>query len=457
MRVLICEDNRADFVLLSRRLSSIGISSDRIEHVETVAEAHEALARNAHDVAFVDYKLADGSGFDVLREATAIGWTAPIIMLTGMADPEIDRSAMLLGACDFLRKDELKPEWIERSIRYASERKRLEALTGETNLELLRHIRELAEAKAEIESMHKRVVSLAHYLAASDGGGRGDDQSAAQTALGIWRFDADGRTRSANKATLDLFELEDEADLASREIEALLPEDSRSRLKAELRRLRGKAAATVEVELIGQHSGGHRWVVMSLVAGPCSEAEVCYVATVVDVTTRRNVESANRYLARHDALTGLANRSAFNERLAHDTSVARRNGSLVALLCIDLDRFKDVNDSYGHPMGDALLKAVALRLHESARESDTVARLGGDEFAVIATNLREEKDALRIVEKLESLFDHPFAIGDKQLFCGASIGCSIFPTMTEDLEALFDQSDAALYREKRRRGGALRT
>lgn len=465
IRVLLCEDNRGDYVLLAQQLRLVGTPVFEIDWVRTLDDSFAALRRNAHDVALVDYRLIGGSGLDVLREAIAIGWPAPVIMLTSLHDPSIDLNAMKIGACDFLSKDDLRPSTLERSIRYGIEKKRAEAAATQTNRELLQYIVKLRDAKSEIELQNRRIVSLAHHLA-STGHADGDTDAATGGSrflaveaeeLGIWNFDVQGRTVDANSVTLALFELKNLGGLTALSFDVLLPEDSRRRLQDALNRLQPKAAITIEVELIGQVSGRHAWAVMSvLAAGSGTGQPVYYLATVVDVTMRRNAENATRYLARHDSLTGLANRAWFRERLDFATAIARRNKTLVGLLCVDLDGFKEVNDSLGHQAGDRLLKDIAERLCTIVRESDLVARLGGDEFGVAATNLHSYQDVTAVAHKVTAALETPFEIRERIVNCGASVGVAVFPTDSEDFEELFELADTAMYRRKRGRSRADR-
>jgi diguanylate cyclase (GGDEF)-like protein len=153
------------------------------------------------------------------------------------------------------------------------------------------------------------------------------------------------------------------------------------------------------------------------------------------------------HLARHDALTDLPNRVLFREKL-EEAIVRARRGPGLALLYLDLDQFKAVNDTLGHPIGDALLQAVAQRLLERTRETDTVARLGGDEFAIVQTPLDGPADATAFAQRLIELFDEPFEIAGHQLLIGTSIGIAFAPQDGMDSDHLLKCADLALYRAK---------
>jgi diguanylate cyclase (GGDEF)-like protein/PAS domain S-box-containing protein len=168
----------------------------------------------------------------------------------------------------------------------------------------------------------------------------------------------------------------------------------------------------------------------------------------IDISARKERESRIQHLADHDALTGLLNRRLLEDRLQQSINLARRNDSLVAVMLIDLDGFKAVNDQYGHLMGDYVLRTVAKRLKDCVRESDTVARLGGDEFVVLLSGQRSAEDSGVVAEKILGALTEPVAAGGRRFDIGASIGISIFPRDGASPESLLKHADAAMYRVK---------
>ena len=156
------------------------------------------------------------------------------------------------------------------------------------------------------------------------------------------------------------------------------------------------------------------------------------------------------HLANHDSLTGLPNRSLLNDRISQALTQTRRTGRQVAILFIDIDGFKYINDSFGHTVGDGLLKALAARMVEVIREGDTVARLGGDEFVIVLNGISSEEDASQISQKLLKALPLPLLIGDRSILITASIGISIFPRDGSDPENLLKNADVALYAAKQR-------
>ncbi len=173
------------------------------------------------------------------------------------------------------------------------------------------------------------------------------------------------------------------------------------------------------------------------------------LVSLVDITQIREAQQRIRHLATHDTLTGLLNRSALEDRLEHALAIARRNRSRVSVMFLDLDRFKNVNDTLGHQFGDMLLREVAARLQACAREADTVARLGGDEFVVMLEAL-DSLGTRRVAERILSAISAPFYIEGQELYLGVSIGIAVAPHDGDDPNTLLRKADAAMYLAKER-------
>ena len=181
-----------------------------------------------------------------------------------------------------------------------------------------------------------------------------------------------------------------------------------------------------------------------------------WVATHLDVTEQRRSEARITYMAQHDALTDLPNRVLLRERMEHALAVTRSGGPDLAVLMLDLDRFKEVNDTLGHPTGDTLLRAVAARLLGCARETTLIARLGGDEFAVIDYVTNPVVEATALAEKIRKALCDPFDLGDHQVIAGTSIGIAIAPRDGVDCDEILKSADLALYSAKGGGRGAFR-
>jgi diguanylate cyclase (GGDEF)-like protein/PAS domain S-box-containing protein len=167
-----------------------------------------------------------------------------------------------------------------------------------------------------------------------------------------------------------------------------------------------------------------------------------------DVTELKEAEETIRYHALHDTLTGLANRKALDEHFSVAQSLAMRHGHKVAIMFLDLDRFKTINDTLGHGIGDLVLKEVALRLRNSTRNIDIVARLGGDEFIILLNDIYSSKNVMRVADKIMESLAPVIRVGDQSLHITASIGIAMFPTDGQDVYTLLKNADTALYRAK---------
>lgn len=181
----------------------------------------------------------------------------------------------------------------------------------------------------------------------------------------------------------------------------------------------------------------------------------CLIAVIEDITEKKKAEAEIAYMAHHDPLTGLANRARFAERLDDALTRVRRGGKL-AVHFLDLDRFKDVNDTLGHPVGDELLKVVAERLRGGVRETDTVARLGGDEFAIIQTAVKQPEDILVLANRIREVIKAPYDLNGLQAAVGVSIGISTAPNDATNTAELMKRADMALYKAKAEGRGTYR-
>ena len=175
-----------------------------------------------------------------------------------------------------------------------------------------------------------------------------------------------------------------------------------------------------------------------------------------EIEERRRSEAQMQHMAHHDALTGLANRVLFHDRLSQALERAQRNGGSVAVLCLDLDHFKEINDTLGHPAGDALLRLVAQRLSATVRGVDTVARLGGDEFAIIQADVTSPESVGLLAERLLQLFEEEFDLGGTATHTASSIGAAIYPQHGASADDLLKAADIALYRAKADGRGTFR-
>jgi len=167
-----------------------------------------------------------------------------------------------------------------------------------------------------------------------------------------------------------------------------------------------------------------------------------------DITEREQMHQQLNYMATHDALTGLPNRTLFLDRLQVALAQSRRNHSKVAVMMLDLDHFKDINDTFGHLVGDMLLQEVGRRLTGILRHNDTVARLGGDEFIILLSDLEKKEYAAGVAKVILKALQKPFHLGNRQIASHSSIGIALFPDDGSDTESLLKKSDIAMYSVK---------
>jgi diguanylate cyclase (GGDEF)-like protein len=173
------------------------------------------------------------------------------------------------------------------------------------------------------------------------------------------------------------------------------------------------------------------------------------VRTFMDITDRKRAEARIAEMATHDELTGLANRSLFRERIEQALGRTQRYGEPFALLLLDLDRFKPINDTLGHPVGDEVLKETARRLQRCVRETDTVARLGGDEFAILQAQAMTEDEVGRVAQRILDAIAEPLDINGGRIVIGTTIGVAFAPRDAVDQEQLIAKADHALYEGKK--------
>jgi diguanylate cyclase (GGDEF)-like protein len=168
----------------------------------------------------------------------------------------------------------------------------------------------------------------------------------------------------------------------------------------------------------------------------------------VEVAERKKIEDHIRHLAHHDVLTGLPNRALLEDRINRALAHAQRNHTQFALLFLDLDEFKGINDSLGHRVGDLLLKEVAERLKNSVRDEDTVARQGGDEFILLLFALQDRHSAAMVAQKILDNLAHPLRVEKLEMRISTSIGISVYPSDGNDANTLLERADTAMYRVK---------
>ena len=207
-------------------------------------------------------------------------------------------------------------------------------------------------------------------------------------------------------------------------------------------------------ELVARRKGGQLIPIGVSASETFFNGHVCYILTIRDVTIRRRTEETIRNLAYHDPMTGLPNRRLFNDRLNQAIERARRNRRQLAVMILDLDRFKLINDSLGLVRGDQVLRAVGERLVAVVRRSDTIARLGGDDFLLLLPGVDGAESSAKVAQKILDTFLPPLQLEDQELHLGATLGITLYPHDGDDAETLIRNADTALYRAKEHSRGS---
>ena len=265
--------------------------------------------------------------------------------------------------------------------------------------------------------------------------------------------DLDGRYILINREAEKLFGVTDE-DGRGKTCYDIFPEKVADSFTAHDRAVLETRQA-IEEEEFHLEEGVHTYLTVKFPIRDAAGEMAAIGAVGTDITERKRAETAHQYLALHDSLTDLPNRFLFHDRLETAVAQSVRTGNILGLLFLDLDDFKDVNDTHGHETGDAVLKVVSERLGSYLREGDTVgrntntvARIGGDEFIILLTSIADPAGAATVAERIIEELSRPFPIGGKDIDIGVCIGIAIYPSHGDTPEDLLKKADMALYRSK---------
>lgn len=301
----------------------------------------------------------------------------------------------------------------------------------------LSHLQKLKEVQqAHAESERNR-----HYL----------DSIINNVLDGIITIDAQGNITSCNEATTKLFGYS-EAELIGQGINMLMPEPDRSRHDEYLQRYLDTGEQKiigVGRDVTGLRKDGSVFPMELAVCEVRDELKRSFVGIVRDISIRKAHEAHMNHIAHHDQLTGLPNRMLFTDRLQQLLARTRREPLKFALMFVDLDNFKPVNDTLGHDTGDLLLQEATTRLQRCLRESDTAARIGGDEFVVLLPTITSANDAQRVAEKIRHALSQPFALSGNRVNISCSIGIALYPEHGSKGKLLIKHADTAMYHAKR--------
>lgn len=413
-RLLLVEDNPGDARLLEELLKDSGSLETKVTHVRSMREAEESLSTGRTDIILLDLGLPDAQGLGALQRIHSAAPRTPLVVLTGLDDETLANQALQAGAEDYLIKGELEPRGLVRALRYAIERNIMqEALFAEKE-----------RAQVTLNSIGEAVIS-------SDIAGTITFLNVmAETMTGWTSQDAVGRRLADVVRTVD----------------AMSREATRNPMTAarEYNRTVHLPASCILIGLDGE-------IPIEGSISPIYDRERRPTGAVMvfrDVSLARAMAEEMTHSVEHDFLTGLPNRILLNDRISQAIAQAPRHQKQVAVLFLDLDGFKHINDSLGHPVGDKLLQSVAARLVACVRDSDTVSRQGGDEFVVLLSEAEQWQDAAVVASRmLEAVAEaHPIDLHD--LHVTTSIGVSVFPDDGGDAETLIKNADTAMYQAK---------
>jgi diguanylate cyclase (GGDEF)-like protein/PAS domain S-box-containing protein len=419
----ISVDAAGDVVLLiegdPRKASTVlealaGQGGPPVEWTQCLADGLERVTRRGVTAIILNLFLRDSNGIETFDKASAAARHIPILVLCADDEP-LGRQAVSRGADDFLLRDHLD--------RYS--------LTRAVSSMLDRHTKENARF-AERERAQVTLNSIGDAVLSTDVSGNVTYLNAVAEAMTGW-----SQAEAAGRPLEQVFNI---INGATRE-----PSENPMALAVRQNRAVNLTANCILIRRDGREAP------IEDSAAPIHDRHGRTTGAVIvfhDVSAARQMSAQLAHLAQHDFLTDLPNRLLLRDRLQQAISSARRRGGQVGVLFLDLDRFKHVNDSLGHSVGDRLLQEAATRLRRSVRRSDTVGRLGGDEFVVVLPELAALENASTSAAKLLSALDVPYAIGSDELHVPASIGISVYPDDAEDADTLLGNADTAMYHAK---------
>jgi diguanylate cyclase (GGDEF)-like protein/PAS domain S-box-containing protein len=413
--LLLVEDNPADVRLLREMFHEQNSLRTELTQVETMREAEKHLAGGAVDIILLDLGLPDAQGLESIRRARAVAPRVPLVVLTALDDESMAAQALQAGAQDYLIKGQIDARGLLRALRYAVERKSMQE-------ELFRE-KELAQVT--LNSIGDAVICT--------------DISGNITFLNLVAVRMTGWTQA------------EAAGRPMREVFRVLDATSRKTTPNPMElAIRQNRIIHLPSDCILIQRDGSEIPIEDSVA-PIHNREGQATGGVIvfrDVSSTQTMAVQMAHSAHHDFLTGLPNRKLLNDRVSQAILLAARSMKKVAVLFLDLDGFKHINDSLGHSIGDRVLQSIAKRLVDSVRDSDTVSRQGGDEFIVLLSEVEGLESAATTVRRLLQVATEPHAIDQHDLHVSACIGVSIYPDDGLDVETLIKNADTAMYQAK---------
>ena len=426
-KILIVDDEKLHQYSLMELMKQHGYS---IECVSNGDEAIEHLKHNNIGIILLDLNMDGTNGEDVMRFISENNINTTIIVVSGETSFEAAENALKHGAYDYIRKPYSIDNLIN-SVNNATKKRQLEA----ENLKMQMRLR-------ESEKLHRYIVNKSPDI--------------------VYILDKNGCFTFVNKRVETLLGYRMSEILGKHYTELVHDDDlEKAQFKFNERRTGKRASINIELKLKCKNNDQHRNFdnrilpieinsvgVYSLQDSDKDNNFIGTYGIARDITDRIEAEEIIRFQAYHDMLTRLPNRTLLQDRLKQAITYARRNNTNLSVMFLDLDRFKMINDTLGHLIGDHLLQAVAMRLRHCLREGDTLARLGGDEFTLLLPEVQSKDDAELIARKIIKSLKMPFKIDDHELFISTSIGISHYPEDGNTMESLIKHADIAMYSVK---------
>ena len=413
--LLLVEDNPGDARLLREMFNEQGLHGIHMTHVESMGEAEVHLGQTAFDIILLDLGLPDVHRLGAVRRAHAAAPRVPLVVLTSSDDESMATQAFQEGAQDYLIKGQIDGRGLLRALRYAIERKTLEEAFFD----------EKERAQVTLNCIGDAVVC-------TDISGNITFLNLVAEKMTGWAWkEATGHPMAEVFKILDAVTRETTPNTMQR----VVGQGRTMHLPANcilIRRDGFEIPIEDSVALIHNREGEPTGAVI----------------VFRDVSAARAMVVQMMHSAEHDFLTGLPNRMLLNDRVNQAIAAAPRHNKKVAVLFLDLDGFKHINDSLGHPIGDKLLQSIAKRLVDCVRSSDTVSRQGGDEFVVLLSEMEQSEDAAISALRLLQAVVEAHTIDQHDLHVTTSIGVSVFPDDGKDAETLIKNADTAMYQAK---------
>jgi diguanylate cyclase (GGDEF)-like protein/PAS domain S-box-containing protein len=413
--LLLIEDNPGDARLLHEMLNAQRSHNIELTNVERMSDAEKHLAEHEVDIILLDLGLPDASGLGAVRRAHAAAPRVPLVVLTGLDDEALSAQTLQEGAQDYLIKGEIETRGLMRALRYAIERKIMEEALFE-----------------EKERAQITLNCIGEAVACADSAGNITFLNLVAEKLTGWSLlEAAGRPMSEAFRIVDA----DRRKTGENPVEPAVGQNRSVHLPSNSILIRRDG---FEIPIEDSVS-------------PIHDCEGHTTGTVIvfrDVSAARAMALQIAHSAEHDFLTGLPNRMLLNDRLTQAITMALRHLKKVAVLFLDLDGFKHINDSLGHPTGDKLLQSIAKRLVECVRGSDTVSRQGGDEFVVLLSEVERSEDTAITARRMLQSVAEAHSIDQHDLHVTTSIGVSVYPDDGLDAETLIKNADTAMYQAK---------